>query len=132
MCFICWIIYLMNIQNTEIKQYVQFTFLGMVLIFQEKYPWHVIKGTLPIGICACVLLIRYALYHPIPTFKYRELSLGLFFLSCGLWCFARGLDDENDPFRFFHGCWHAFVGISAYYNVQVLTTESTILPLKRT
>ena len=60
----------------------------------------------------------------------EKFAKGMLSLLIAIICFIRGLDEKNDPYRFFHGLWHGFVSISAFYNFQVLPPRSNQLPTK--
>lgn len=49
------------------------------------------------------------------------MTFGFIFFGVAIAFFTRGLDDQTDPYRFFHGCWHMFVGISAYFFWNAVT-----------
>lgn len=126
----------MDLPNPMHQRYLQYIFLALVLVFQEKNPWDEKNSYVPILLCFSVMLLSFAIRREIPPYDYVQLRRGIFFLGCGVCCFIRGLDDDNDPFRFFHGCWHAFIGAAAYFNFKVLPSprakaKASYLPLKK-
>lgn len=134
MSFVIWAIHLMDVPNALHQRYLQYVFLALVLVFQEKNPWDEFNSYMPILLCFSVLFTSFAVRRRIPRYDWVQLMRGIFFLVCGVGCFIRGLDDDNDPFRFFHGCWHAFIGASAYCNFRILPLRHkkvTHLPVKR-
>lgn len=135
MSFIIWVIHLMDLSNRTLERYLHYAFLALVLVYQEKNPWDEWNSVAPILFCFALLLATVVARRCLPQYDLAQLARGVFFLLCGVACFARGLDDDNDPFRFFHGCWHAFVGAAAYYNFRILPSRhlqgaATHLPLK--
>uniref|UniRef100_M4C0X1 Uncharacterized protein n=1 Tax=Hyaloperonospora arabidopsidis (strain Emoy2) TaxID=559515 RepID=M4C0X1_HYAAE len=103
----------------------------MVLIFQEKDPWNKWNSVVPVASSFAVLLLSFALRRRIPRYNLQQFRRGLILLLCGVGCFVRGLEDETDPFRIFHGCWHGFVGAAAYYNLKYTNrAEMTYSSLK--
>ena len=46
-------------------------------------------------------------------FRTRPFRLALVASCCAVVCFVKGLDEDNDPARFFHGCWHIANAASA-------------------
>ncbi|EEY61896.1 uncharacterized protein PITG_13856 [Phytophthora infestans T30-4] len=136
MSFVMWSIHLMDLGvHPVLERYVQYFFLGMVLVFQEKNPWDERNSVIPVASSFVLLLMTYAMRRRVPTYDYQQFRRGLLLLVCGILCFVRGLDDDTDPFRFFHGCWHGFVGAAAYYNFKVLPDRNdqrrSHLPIKR-
>ena len=132
MSFVMWGIHLMDIRHQVLERYMQYFFLSMVLIFQEKDPWNKWNSVVPVASSLTVLLLSFALRRRIPRYNLQQFRRGLILLLCGVGCFVRGLEDETDPFRIFHGCWHGFVGAAAYYNLKVLPDrDDMLLPIKR-
>lgn len=133
MSFIIWAIHLMDLPNPLHQRYLQYVFLALVLVFQEKNPWDDFNAVVPILLCFSLLFVSFVVRRRIPRYDWTQLARGIFFLGCGVGCFVRGLDDDNDPFRFFHGCWHAFIGASAYCNFRILPRhkKTTHLPVKK-
>jgi predicted membrane channel-forming protein YqfA (hemolysin III family) len=132
MCFVNWGLYLMDLRSPMRQRYLQYFFLAVVLVFQEKNPWDERNSVLPILLSFACLLFSFVARRRVPSYDYAPFVRGLLLLLCGVGCFVRGLDDDHDPFRFFHGCWHAFVGAAAYYNFKVLPSGSktSLLPSK--
>ncbi|KAG7401324.1 hypothetical protein PHYBOEH_001740 [Phytophthora boehmeriae] len=138
MSFIMWSIHLMDLRRPVLERYVQYFFLGVVLIFQEKNPWDERNSYLPIAGSFSLLFLSFVVRRQVPKYNFVQFRRGVLLLLCGVCCFVRGLDDDTDPFRFFHGCWHGFVGAAAYFNFQVLASDSIsrgnrgpLLPIKR-
>ena len=46
-------------------------------------------------------------------FRTRPFRLALVASCCAVVCFVKGLDEHNDPARFFHGLWHVANACSA-------------------
>ncbi|KAI9912371.1 hypothetical protein PsorP6_005068 [Peronosclerospora sorghi] len=132
MSFIMWSIHLMDLNHAILERYLQYFFLALVMIFQEKNPWDELNSAIPVLCSLVLLLLSFALRRRMPKYNLQQFRRGLLLLLCGLGCFLRGLDDNSDPFRFFHGCWHGFVGAAAYYNFKVLPDRDDMqLPTKR-
>lgn len=132
MSFVMWSLYLIDLRDPVRQRYLQYTFLAVVLVFQEKNPWDEWNSVLPIVLSFSCLFASFAIRRRVPKYDYKQFMRGLMLLAVGVLCFVRGLDDDHDPFRFFHGCWHAFVGAAAYYNFQVLPVahKESHLPFK--
>ena len=122
----------MDIRHQVLERYVQYFFLAMVLAFQEKNPWDEWNSVVPVASSFVILLMSFALRRRVPGYNSQQFRRGLLLLLCGVACFVRGLDDDTDPFRIFHGCWHGFVGAAAYFNLKVLPDRNDMrLPIKR-
>ncbi|DBA02058.1 TPA: LOW QUALITY PROTEIN: hypothetical protein N0F65_000305 [Lagenidium giganteum] len=122
MSFICWSVYLMDFRQPQHRAYLHYAYLALVLIVQEKNPWDEFYSYAPILSSFAVLVLTFLIRGRIPAYDYSQLRRGLMLLAVAVCCFIRGLDDDNDPFRFFHGCWHGFIGAAAYFNFKLMRT----------
>ncbi|KAL9644559.1 hypothetical protein ABK040_009423 [Willaertia magna] len=98
-------------------EYLQWSALLFTLLCQEKAPWVEFYTFLPIIVPSLIVLLRriFLLEKEIcPSFKRSHLILGVIFLIIGFICFWKGLDDDNDYLRIWHGCWHVFGGLAFY------------------
>ena len=89
-------------------------FIG--LFFQELNPWNVLCTITPVVLAFLYYLWWY--YNRAPKghsqrFRTRPFRLALVASSCAVVCFVKGLDEHNDPARFFHGLWHVANACSA-------------------
>lgn len=128
MSFIIWSIHLMDLRSAKHQAYLQYLFLSLVLVMQEKNPWDDVNAYIPILLSFALTIASFAVRQRIPDYDRVQLRRGVLLLGCGVCCFLRGLDDDNDPFRFFHGCWHGFIGASAYFNFKVLPKSRNSSP----
>ncbi|KAJ0409829.1 hypothetical protein P43SY_005723 [Pythium insidiosum] len=110
MSFVVWALYLMDLRHPIYQRYLQYFFLGVTLVFQEKNPWDEINSVIPIVLAFATLFTSFVVRGCIPKYDYAQLRRGFLLLGVAVCCFIKGLDDDKDPFRFFHGCWHAFIG----------------------
>lgn len=135
MSFVVWSIHLMDLQSPLKERYVQYFFFGMVLVFQEKNPWDEWNSVTPVASSFLLLLATFAIRRRMPSYNYQQFRRGLLLMALAVMCFVRGLNDDTDPFRVYHGCWHGFVGAAAYFNLKVLPERSGMqmshLPIKR-
>ncbi|KAL4158337.1 hypothetical protein PRNP1_004115 [Phytophthora ramorum] len=135
MSFVMWGIHLMDLRRPVLQRYLQYFFLSVVLMYQEKNPWDEWNSIAPVASCFSLLFLSFAVRRRVPKYDFQQFRRGLLLLLCGIGCFVRGLDDDTDPFRFFHGCWHGFVGAAAYFNYKVLPDRNDSrgphLPVKR-
>jgi len=105
MSFVMWIIHLMDLRHHPVfERYLQYFFFAMVLAFQEKNPWDERNTVIPVAVCFAFLLVSFVVHRRVPKYEVQPFRRGLLLLFCGIGCFVRGLDDDSDPFRFFHGC----------------------------
>eukprot|EP00455_Lapot_gusevi_P018999 TRINITY_DN2046_c0_g2_i1.p1 TRINITY_DN2046_c0_g2~~TRINITY_DN2046_c0_g2_i1.p1 ORF type:complete len:227 (+),score=16.39 TRINITY_DN2046_c0_g2_i1:85-765(+) len=148
-CFICLFIFYISFRDPGIHLLCGLLSFGVVLILQEKAPWDERYTLFPVLFALFSWIIieimrRKSLDSRVPwlqqslnpqhRFNRPALTRGLLILFVAALCFARALDDTTDPYRFFHGCWHCFAGISSYFLWQALppywlaSTVPSVLP----
>ncbi|CAK4118721.1 unnamed protein product [Aphanomyces euteiches] len=129
-CFtnLCW--YLMDLRDDQTLRALQYGAFGLILIAQEKDPWNPVYTVAPIllslGAVVAVNFVR-----GMPKYDKTAFAQGFLAMFVAVLCFARGLDDATDPFRFFHGCWHACVSLAMNYFFRTLSppyVRSSLLP----
>ncbi|CAK4685150.1 hypothetical protein LEN26_011911 [Aphanomyces euteiches] len=129
-CFtnLCW--YLMDLCDDQTLRALQYGAFGHILIAQEKDPWNPVYTVAPIllslGAVVAVNFVR-----GMPNYDKTAFAQGFLAMFVAVLCFARGLDDATDPFRFFHGCWHACVSLAMNYFFRTLPppyVRSSLLP----
>jgi hypothetical protein len=65
------------------------------------------------------------MYQKKPPFDMKNALMGFGLLIAAVPFFVAGLDDDNDPYRLYHGCWHLFGGLSAFYLWRVVKNHIT-------
>ncbi|TDH67473.1 hypothetical protein CCR75_008234 [Bremia lactucae] len=103
MSFVVWSIHLMDLQSPLKERYVQYFFFGMVLVFQEKNPWDEWNSVTPVASSFLLLLATFAIRRRMPSYNYQQFRRGLLLMALAVMCFVRGLNDDTDPFRVYHG-----------------------------
>ena len=131
-CFGVWAIYLSGVQSAAAWSYANFLYLALVIILQEKAPWDERFTFGPIVLSFVCAALKVAFFGA-PKYNSAMARRGAALLICAFMCFARGLDDKTDTYRFFHGCWHLFIGAASYYNWQIVDSVPATprLPLTR-
>jgi len=122
----------MDLRDDYYVKCLQYFSLAVVMIMQEKDPWNEMYSAIPILISVGLLLATFIKRRSVPSFDLYELSKGGICLIFAVLCFVRGLEDETDPYRFYHGCWHAGVGTACYFMFQALAKKkgcTHLLPL---
>eukprot|EP00922_Rhytidocystis_sp_ex-Travisia-forbesii_P069596 GHVS01103928.1.p1 GENE.GHVS01103928.1~~GHVS01103928.1.p1 ORF type:complete len:267 (+),score=34.26 GHVS01103928.1:73-873(+) len=77
--------------------------------WDERYTVYPILATL-------VLVILYLFYQrKMPNLLWDHFFYACVFLVGAVFTFVKGLDDNNDPGRFWHGGWHFFGSLFGYY-----------------
>ncbi|KPI83285.1 hypothetical protein ABL78_7682 [Leptomonas seymouri] len=112
----CSCLHLACVESRAVLEYTQSAVLFMVIILQEAAPWDIGYTLAPVSVCVFVPIVSH-LWNPrrrqgiFP----RRLIIGLAACVIGAMFFAFGLDDQNDPFRVFHGLFHVFIGIGVFF-----------------
>lgn len=122
-CFMSLAVYLMDNRNAEVDAILNYIALIINLILQESDPWNILNTVVPI-------LSYFALIHVLAWYRGRKYNYnrkmhryGLIAMVPAVFCFYYGLDEFKDYLRFFHGCWHFFVGVSSFFIWQAKTPE---------
>lgn len=120
-----YILYLCNWRNQLLTACVQYLVLVTVLLAQESGPWALSHTLFPVCICICVLLVSRVIGVPTQTTiaQRKPAILGTTLLLLACLCFGKGLQQQQDPLRLWHGLWHCFVGMSMYYNFQIFQPQ---------
>jgi hypothetical protein len=82
----------------------------VTLVFQERGPWLLSHTLLPLLPCVALALVRVA--HGARLSR-RTFGWGVLCLLPAVYCFYRGLDDERDYLRMWHGMWHVAINAAA-------------------
>ena len=136
MCFIILLVYFMdnlhkkdncyaskNVCNTDINLIMIGG--GVTLVMQTKHPWDLENTVCPILLFVGVLVVKLVFWRK-PRVNSEYLKKGGLLMLCAVICFVRGLDDETDYLRFWHGCWHCFVGLSSFFLWQSVEKDSPL------
>ena len=127
MCFILLFIYMCDFKNEKHAELFKYIFLCIVILLQEKSPWYLNFTIGPIVASALVFVLKRIIVDKgaFPTCNPTYLKYAVIIHSIGLVCFARGLDEHTDPYRFFHGMWHMMCGIGGWFDWQLLKDRKT-------
>lgn len=120
--------YLSNFSNPTIEFSFKAGGLMVAIILQEQDPWNVFYTVTPIVSFSMVPLAGLLTWnrHVVGLYDKKQLFLGLGMITCAVPFFILGLDDDNDPYRVFHGAWHIFSGLSAYYGWRIVKDPKAI------
>mmetsp|Transcript_9287 Transcript_9287/g.13811 ORF Transcript_9287/g.13811 Transcript_9287/m.13811 type:complete len:258 (-) Transcript_9287:282-1055(-) len=102
---------------------------ALTLTMQAKHPWLIENTVVPILVFLVLLLIKLAVVGTSRLNK-RFFFKGMLFMGFGVMCFVRGLDDQTDYLRFWHGCWHCGVGLSSFYLWQSIDKDRELKGFK--
>ncbi|ETO23502.1 hypothetical protein RFI_13680 [Reticulomyxa filosa] len=122
-------IYLCNLSSPHVRYLWGLIQLGIVVVLQTHSPWDLLFTLVPIFFHLLVFLVKYFffekyLYKSVRPTKWNvnNVKSSFFWLVPAIICFCKGLDDEHDYLRLWHGAWHAFLGISSYYQWGMIDT----------
>ena len=103
-------------QHQRDIDFVRSSSLFIGLFFQELNPWNVLCTITPVVLAFLYYVWWWHNRAPkghAARFRTRPFRLALVASCCAVVCFVKGLDEHNDPARFFHGCWHIANAASA-------------------
>jgi len=125
------IIYLMDNEHRDVDQQLQYFGLFLALFAQIKDPWNIKYTVFPIAIMSIICVMIIVKNQKVRRYNYDVLESGLVLLLSALLFFAFGLDDKFDsPYRFCHGCWHAFAGMALYYILQSKSRDPDFISIQ--
>lgn len=111
-----WDVYLCCIQNPFIDMSCKCFCIFSTLIIQQKHPWDVRFTVTPIILFSIFPIVKYCfIERRLPPVNVRYLLIGGFFASFAIPFFVLGLNDDEDPYRMYHGGWHFFMGLGAFF-----------------
>ena len=123
-CFSCTFIHFCCFKRAEVDMGVKYFALFVAILAQERYPWHIEYTVVPVVVFASLPFIVHALVHRnTPPWDMKELAIAALTLMVAVPFFVMGLDDDNDPFRVFHGMWHLLGGLSMLHMWRVVKTH---------
>jgi hypothetical protein len=123
LCFTVIFTFLMHNENVDLDNFINYSEFFLHLLLQEASPWYVPFTIVPVVWAGCRPLLKMLIYRKPNPFNRKNFTRGLFFLFVAFFCFTRGLDDDNDFLRIWHGLWHSFVGLSSFYLWQSLPVK---------
>ena len=120
-------IYLSIIKDPVKDAYLKYASLFVAFVSQEKDPWNVTYTFVPIAMFALVpIFVHAAIHRRVPAYDWKNFAAGFGLLAVALPFFIAGLDDDNDPFRFYHGMWHVFGGIASLYLWRIVKSPGAV------
>lgn len=110
-------LYALYITGNSEEQELNYLALMVAVLAQEKDPWNISYTVWPIVAFFIIgILVNLVKRKGLPKYNWRAANRGTLFLLIGLVFFVFGLDEETDYLRINHGLWHAFLGVSSWYN----------------
>eukprot|EP00771_Trimastix_marina_P000577 gnl/Trimastix_PCT/1596.p1 GENE.gnl/Trimastix_PCT/1596~~gnl/Trimastix_PCT/1596.p1 ORF type:complete len:222 (+),score=2.62 gnl/Trimastix_PCT/1596:58-723(+) len=99
-------------------------FLFFTLWCQERGPWEIQFTLIPILCMFALFLIRLMFFsRDNMAWCHYQLIWGAIFLVPTCICFARGLDDDHDWIRLWHGLWHFFASLCMYFFISSVPVD---------
>lgn len=98
--------------------------LFLTMIMQTKHPWDLENTIVPVALFYMILVGKIIFYRA-PRVNKVNLNKGLTVLGFGIICFYKGLDDNNDYLRIWHGMWHCCGSIALFFFYQSLMKDKS-------
>ena len=117
-CFGIWFTYLCCFKDPHVDQLVKIVTFMLTVIVQEPWPWDVRFTVAPIVAYLVCLPVATGLHRlwrhgRWPPYDWRNFAIGVSLLLASFYFFYRGLDDDNDQWRLWHGGWHVASGLAS-------------------
>jgi len=130
------ILRIMRIKSARVFNFWQMILFSISIFCQEVGPWKIEFTIIPIIIPATALFIQWVFGSFAPTVpsaaenqgKKRTSTYVAFASIClipAIYCFVKGLDDENDWIRIHHSLWHVFLNLTVSFVLLALGRTQT-------
>lgn len=119
--------YLSVFKDPQTEFYCKIIMYFIGIIAQERSPWDIAYTFGPILLFALVPIYNVLFVHRgVHIYEWKSVALGGGSMCCAFPFFVLGLDDDNDPYRIFHGMWHCIGGIAMYYTWRIVKQPQAI------
>lgn len=122
-CFGAFFTHLCCFRDPNLDSSVKFLTLFLSIIVQEHSPWNEMFTFVPILSFALLPVVIHVFQRKRPLYDMRSFVYGFGGLAAAVPFFVAGLDDDNDPWRMYHGMWHVLGGLSSFYLWRVVRTH---------
>eukprot|EP00927_Polykrikos_kofoidii_P081893 TRINITY_DN7987_c0_g1_i1.p1 TRINITY_DN7987_c0_g1~~TRINITY_DN7987_c0_g1_i1.p1 ORF type:complete len:216 (+),score=23.84 TRINITY_DN7987_c0_g1_i1:101-748(+) len=102
-------------RGSALREFINTASISIVVAFQVLAPWNIWYTVAPIGAAVFVTLFGIIYQRRLPRLEKTASMWCFVHLVAAVVCFVRGLDDDNDRFRLWHGGWHIFVGCFVFF-----------------
>jgi hypothetical protein len=125
LCFVVLLVHWTNYQNNSYAKLNKFIALFIVICCQEKDPWNMQYTIAPIVLQLIIMLLKWTYFDnwKTPTFNMYFVKRSIIWQSLAFLCFYKGLNEDTDPYRLFHGLWHMLAGIASVYHWQAIQSH---------
>ena len=125
LCFIVLLIHFTNYKNNVYAQINKFVALWIVILAQNKHPFDLRYTVYPIVFQVLILIVKFSFVDgfQLPTIHVYYAKRSIAWQTAAFFFFALGLNEEEDPYRLYHGLWHTFSGIASVYHWQVIVSH---------
>ena len=120
-------IYLSGVKDPVREGYMKYGTMLVTLLSQERDPWNLTYTMAPVLLFSAIPLSTHAAIHRrVPAYDWKNFTAGFGLLAVALPFFVAGLDDDNDPFRFYHGMWHVLAGVASLYLWRIVKSPGAV------
>ena len=112
--------------ETNIDRVLCYLGLFITLLMQTKHPWDLENTLVPLALFLLILVFKVTFVRK-PRIIQQNFMTAWGILAFGFVCFYKGLDDEKDYLRIWHGIWHFCGSAALFYFYQSIPKDK---PLK--
>jgi hypothetical protein len=120
LCFIVLLVHLTNYKKAAHAELNKFIGLWFILYCQEKNAWSLFYTIGPILLQCAILVVHWTIIDEVPKIDMHCLKRSVMWQTLAFVCFYKGLDEQHDAYRLFHGFWHCFSGLASVYHWQLI------------
>lgn len=115
-------------RNSNVREFVNTAFCSLAIVAQLMSPWDLMYTIVPILLAVAYTLASIIISRRVLPADGRAGRLSIVFLIVSLACFAKGLDENRDWLRLYHGGWHLSIGGFSFFLLRA--TRSVPIPVK--
>lgn len=109
-------IHLAHSENENLNIMLRYIAFATITIAQVKDGFRTLRWTCgPILAFSALPLLKCLAQKRVPPYNRARTIKGAAFAAGAFVCFRIGLDEQHDPFRFWHGMFHLFVGTALWH-----------------
>ncbi len=108
-------IHLMDNRNAHVDFQLYLGAFTIALLAQFRAPWNILYTVVPIGLAVTLMVGSVLIKRKTPKLNFKALFKALVLVLIAILCFSKGLDEDKDYLRIFHGLWHLNIFLACYY-----------------
>eukprot|EP00928_Gymnodinium_smaydae_P020696 TRINITY_DN18009_c0_g1_i1.p1 TRINITY_DN18009_c0_g1~~TRINITY_DN18009_c0_g1_i1.p1 ORF type:complete len:213 (-),score=24.23 TRINITY_DN18009_c0_g1_i1:240-878(-) len=102
-------------KDPRVREFVNAAWVSIAVVAQLMSPWKIEFTVVPIVISLIYVVLSMIIARRLPRVNGRAGKKALLCLAGAIFFFVKGLNENKDWLRLFHGGWHLSVGVFFFY-----------------